>query len=150
MNTKIYRERRGFGTAFPAYFCNRTFFGRCCIHSPGVKGKYEIFHGVRITEGALNAAVVLSYRYITDRFLPDKAIDLIDEAASLIRMQIGSLPLPIDEKERELSALIVKQEAIKREQAPAYQEEAEDMQKQLTGLRKSWPLYACAGMKKKD
>lgn len=111
----------------------------------GLREKYEIFHGVRITEGALNAAVVLSYRYITDRFLPDKAIDLIDEAASLIRMQIGSLPLPIDEKERELSALIVKQEAIKREQAPAYQEEAEDMQKaidrvkeELAALRLRW------------
>lgn len=111
----------------------------------GLREKYEIFHGVRITEGALNAAVILSYRYITDRFLPDKAIDLIDEAASLIRMQIGSLPLPIDEKERELSALIVKQEAIKREQAPAYQEEAEDMQKaidrvkeELAALRLRW------------
>lgn len=101
----------------------------------GLREKYEIFHGVRITEGALNAAVVLSYRYITDRFLPDKAIDLIDEAASLIRMQIGSLPLPIDEKERELSALIVKQEAIKREQAPAYQEEAEDMQKAIDRVK---------------
>ncbi|AEJ77542.1 AAA family ATPase [Chlamydia trachomatis] len=124
----------------------------------GLREKYEIFHGVRITEGALNAAVVLSYRYITDRFLPDKAIDLIDEAASLIRMQIGSLPLPIDEKERELSALIVKQEAIKREQAPAYQEEAEDMQKaidrvkeELAALRLRWDEEKglIAGLKEK-
>lgn len=81
----------------------------------GLKEKYEIFHGVRITESAIHAAVYLSYRYITDRRLPDKAIDLIDEAASLIRMQIGSRPLPIDNKERELSALIVEQEALKRE-----------------------------------
>ncbi|AGE75200.1 putative ClpB ATPase stress response protein [Chlamydia psittaci Mat116] len=101
----------------------------------GLREKYEIFHGVRITEGALNAAVLLSYRYIPDRFLPDKAIDLIDEAASLIRMQIGSLPLPIDEKERELAALIVKQEAIKREKAPAYQEEAEAMQQSIDQLK---------------
>ncbi|ETF37252.1 ATP-dependent Clp protease, subunit B [Chlamydia pecorum] len=111
----------------------------------GLREKYEIFHGVRITEGALSAAVLLSYRYITDRFLPDKAIDLIDEAASLIRMQIGSLPLPIDEKERELSALIVKQEAIKREKSASYQEEAAAMQKsidavkeELAGLRLQW------------
>lgn len=101
----------------------------------GLREKYEIFHGVRITEGALNAAVLLSYRYIPDRFLPDKAIDLIDEAASLIRMQIGSLPLPIDEKERELAALIVKQEAIKREKAPSYQEEAAAMQQSIEQLK---------------
>lgn len=81
----------------------------------GLRERYEIFHGVRITEAALHAAVMLSYRYITDRFLPDKAIDLIDEAASLIRMQLGSRPLPIDVKERELASLIVKQEGLKRE-----------------------------------
>ncbi len=79
----------------------------------GLKERFEIFHGVRITENALHAAVFLSSRYITDRRLPDKAIDLIDESASLIRMQIGSLPLPIDRKERELASLIVKQEATK-------------------------------------
>jgi ATP-dependent Clp protease ATP-binding subunit ClpB len=81
----------------------------------GLKERYEIFHGVRITESALHAAVFLSYRYITDRRLPDKAIDLIDEAASMIRMQIGSRPLPIDTKERELSKLIVEQEEVRRE-----------------------------------
>ncbi len=81
----------------------------------GLRERYEIFHGVRITEAALHAAVMLSHRYIADRFLPDKAIDLIDEAASLIRMQLGSRPLPIDIKERELATLIVKQEGMKRE-----------------------------------
>ncbi|WP_213357619.1 ATP-dependent Clp protease ATP-binding subunit [Chlamydiifrater phoenicopteri] len=111
----------------------------------GLREKYEIFHGVRITEGALNAAVHLSYRYVTDRFLPDKAIDLIDEAASLIRMQIGSLPLPIDEKERELSALIIKQEAVKRERGHSYQDEADILQRsidkvkeELAALRLRW------------
>lgn len=82
----------------------------------GLKERYEIFHGVRITESALHAAVYLSYRYIPDRRLPDKAIDLIDEAASLIRLQLGSRPIPIDTKERELSTLIIEQEALKREQ----------------------------------
>ena len=84
----------------------------------GLRERYEIFHGVHITESAIHAAVFLSYRYITDRRLPDKAIDLIDEAASLIRMQLGSRPLPIDNKERELSSLIVEQEALKRENTP--------------------------------
>jgi ATP-dependent Clp protease ATP-binding subunit ClpB len=81
----------------------------------GLKERYEIFHSVHITEGAIHAAVFLSSRYITDRFLPDKAIDLIDEAASLIRMQIGSRPLPIDTKERELASFIVEREALRRD-----------------------------------
>jgi len=81
----------------------------------GLKERYEIFHSVRITEEAIHTAVFLSARYISDRFLPDKAIDLIDEAASLIRMQIGSRPLPLDTKERELSARIVEREALRRE-----------------------------------
>ena len=81
----------------------------------GLKEKYEIFHSVRITEGAIHAAVILSARYISDRFLPDKAIDLIDEAASLIRMQIGSRPLPIDKKDRELASLIVQKEGLRRD-----------------------------------
>lgn len=81
----------------------------------GLRERYEIFHGVRITESAIHSAVFLSYRYISDRRLPDKAIDLIDEAASMIKMQVGSRPLPIDQKERELSSLIVQQEAIKRD-----------------------------------
>ncbi|MEG2241712.1 MAG: AAA family ATPase [Victivallaceae bacterium] len=111
----------------------------------GLREKYEIFHGVRITEGAVNAAVLLSHRYVTDRFLPDKAIDLIDEAASLIRMQIGSLPLPIDEKERALSALIIKQEALKREtgsdkksEDTVLAREIADLKEELAILRLGW------------
>ncbi len=101
----------------------------------GLKERYEIYHGVRITEGALHAAVFLSSRYITDRRLPDKAIDLIDEAASLIRMQIGSLPLPIDKKERELASLIVKQEALKREGTESAKSEAEEAEKKIAKLK---------------
>lgn len=97
----------------------------------GLKERYENYHGVRITEGALHAAVMLSHRYISDRQLPDKAIDLIDEAASLIRMQIGSRPLPIDSKERELSHMIVKQEALKREKSPTAQGELEKLKAQI-------------------
>lgn len=101
----------------------------------GLREKYEIYHGVRITEDALHAAVFLSHRYISDRQLPDKAIDLIDEAASLIRMQIGSLPLPIDIKERELSTLIVKKEALKREDSPAGKAELEKLSQQIANIK---------------
>jgi ATP-dependent Clp protease ATP-binding subunit ClpB len=97
----------------------------------GLKERYEIFHGVRITEEALHAAVTLSARYIPDRKLPDKAIDLIDEAASVIRTQIGSVPLPIDIKERELSKLIVQQEALKRDGLAI----DEPLEKKLTTLK---------------
>jgi ATP-dependent Clp protease ATP-binding subunit ClpB len=101
----------------------------------GLRERYEIFHGVRITEGALHAAVQLSSRYITDRFLPDKAIDLIDEAASMIRLQLGSLPLPIDTKERELSGMLVKLEALKREETPNALEESQKLEKQIAKLK---------------
>jgi ATP-dependent Clp protease ATP-binding subunit ClpB len=101
----------------------------------GLRERYEIFHGVRITESAIHAAVFLSYRYITDRRLPDKAIDLIDEAASMIRLQIGSRPLPIDRKERELSSLIVEQEALKRENTPTSRSVAEDLEKKIAQIK---------------
>lgn len=102
----------------------------------GLKERYEIFHGVHIAESALHAAVFLSHRYIPDRQLPDKAIDLIDEAASLIRMQLGSRPLPIDRKERELSSLIVKHEALKREGA-APKEEVAKLEKEIASQKES-------------
>lgn len=101
----------------------------------GLRERYEIFHGVKITESALHAAVFLSSRYITDRRLPDKAIDLIDEAASLIRMQIGSRPLPIDTKERELSGLIVEQEALKRENTVSSLAAAEKLNEKISSLK---------------
>lgn len=101
----------------------------------GLKERYEIFHGVRITEAALHAAATLSNRYISDRQLPDKAIDLIDEAASLIRMQVGSRPLPIDEKERQLSSLIIELEALKIEKNPSAQKEAQKREEQIANLK---------------
>jgi ATP-dependent Clp protease ATP-binding subunit ClpB len=106
----------------------------------GLRERYEIYHGVHITEGALHAAAFLSARYITDRRLPDKAIDLIDEAASTIRLQIGSLPLPIDIKERELSALIVKQEGLKREDTLGARAEAEKMEAQIAKVKEELAL----------
>ena len=109
----------------------------------GIREKYEIFHGVRITESAIHAAVSLSYRYISDRQLPDKAIDLIDEAASLIRLQVGSRPLPIDTKERELAALIIEQEATHRESKDStkqqqLQEKISTLEEKLAVLKGQW------------
>lgn len=111
----------------------------------GLRERYEIYHGVRITESALHSAVNLSTRYITDRFLPDKAIDLIDEAASLIRMQLGSRPLPIDTKEREMAYLIIEQEALKREDSATARAEVEKLagriakiDEELKVLRLQW------------
>ncbi|MCY3974624.1 MAG: AAA family ATPase [Simkaniaceae bacterium] len=108
----------------------------------GLKERYENYHGVRITEGAIHAAVRLSSRYISDRYLPDKAIDLIDEAAGLIRMQIGSRPLPIDTKERELSTLIVKQEALKREKASQVAEERAALEKEIVRAKEGLGLLS--------
>lgn len=113
----------------------------------GLKERYEIFHGVRITEGALDAAVILSDRYISDRKLPDKAIDLIDEAGSLIRMQLGSRPLPIDKKERELASCVIEQKALQKEGTPSAKEKAEELdgriaiiQEELKELNLKWDV----------
>lgn len=106
----------------------------------GLKERYEIFHGVRITESALHAAVYLSNRYISDRKLPDKAIDLVDEAASTIRTQIGSLPLPIDLKERSLSKLNVQMQALHREGSSTkeIQKQIEKEKEKLSSLKARW------------
>jgi ATP-dependent Clp protease ATP-binding subunit ClpB len=101
----------------------------------GLKERYEIYHGVHIKEEALHAAVFLSHRYITDRNLPDKAIDLIDEAASMIRLQIGSLPLPIELKEKELSYAIVKQEALRKEEVESSKGEMAGLSGQIVKLK---------------
>ena len=85
----------------------------------GLKEKYELHHGVRITDAALVAAATLSNRYITDRFLPDKAIDLVDEAASRLRMQIDSKPEALDELDRRLMQLKIEREALKKEKDTA-------------------------------
>ena len=116
----------------------------------GLKERYENFHGVRITEEALHAAVFLSNRYIADRKLPDKAIDLIDEAATVIHMQIESRPLVIDTKERALSALIVKQEGCKREKGPSAREEVERLEQKISSLKEELAALHARFQKEKD
>jgi ATP-dependent Clp protease ATP-binding subunit ClpB len=100
----------------------------------GIKEKYEIHHGVRIQDAATVAAVTLSSRYITDRFLPDKAIDLIDEAASRLRIEIDSMPTEIDELDRQRIKLEIEQEALKKEKDKASSERLSDLQKKLADL----------------
>ncbi len=100
----------------------------------GLKEKYELHHGVRIADGAIVAAATLSHRYITDRFLPDKAIDLIDEAASRLRMQIDSKPEEIDELDRRIIQLKIEREALKKERDDASKERLQNVEKEISGL----------------
>jgi ATP-dependent Clp protease ATP-binding subunit ClpB len=100
----------------------------------GIKEKYELHHGVRITDGALVAAATLSNRYITDRFLPDKAIDLMDEASSRLRMQVDSKPEELDELDRKIMQLKIEREALKKEDDTASRERLEKLQLELANL----------------
>jgi len=103
----------------------------------GIKEKYEIHHGVRIQDNATVAAVTLSNRYITDRFLPDKAIDLIDEAASMLRIEIDSMPTEIDELERQKIKFEIEQEALKKEKDSASKTRLDDLRKKLAELNET-------------
>jgi len=101
----------------------------------GLKERYEVHHGVRITDGAVIAAATLSDRYITDRFLPDKAIDLMDEAASSLRMEIDSKPVELDEVDREVMQLEIEREALKKEKDKASKERLNKLQEELANLK---------------
>ena len=100
----------------------------------GLKEKYEVHHGVRITDGALVSAATLSNRYITDRFLPDKAIDLVDEAASRLRMEVDSKPEELDEIDRKIIQLKIEREALKKETDKASQDRLIKLETELSGL----------------
>jgi ATP-dependent Clp protease ATP-binding subunit ClpB len=101
----------------------------------GLRERYEIHHGVRIKDAALVAAAVLSNRYITDRFLPDKAIDLVDEAAARLRMEIDSMPVELDEAERSIRQLEIEREALKKETDRASKDRLQTLERQLAELR---------------
>ncbi|HXF63462.1 MAG TPA: ATP-dependent chaperone ClpB, partial [Caldilineaceae bacterium] len=101
----------------------------------GLKERYEVHHGVRITDSAVIAAATLSHRYITDRFLPDKAIDLIDEAASRLRMQIDSKPQELDEIDRQIMQLEIEREALKKEKDEASRQRLADLEQELADLK---------------
>jgi ATP-dependent Clp protease ATP-binding subunit ClpB len=113
----------------------------------GLKERYEVHHGIRIQDAALVAAAKLSHRYITDRHLPDKAIDLVDESASRLKMEIESVPAVIDDAEREITRLQIEEEALKREDSPAAKARLTDVRKlvaekqeQVRGMRARWEV----------
>lgn len=101
----------------------------------GLKERYEVFHGVKITDSALVAAATLSHRYITDRFLPDKAIDLVDEACALIKTELDSMPTEMDEQRRKIMQLEIEESALKKETDNLSKERLADLQKELAEMR---------------
>src|SRR5216117_726361 len=101
----------------------------------GLKERYEVHHGVRITDAAIVAAAVLSHRYISDRFLPDKSIDLVDEAASRLKIELDSMPTEIDVIERQIMQHEMERQALKREKDPASRERLKKLEKELAGLK---------------
>ena len=101
----------------------------------GLKERYEVFHGVKITDGALVSAATLSNRYISDRFLPDKAIDLVDEACALIKTELDSMPAELDELNRKVMQMEIEETALKKETDRLSQERLADLQKELAELR---------------
>ena len=116
----------------------------------GIKERYEIHHGLRIQDAALVAAATLSNRYVTERFLPDKAIDLVDEAASKIRMEIDSLPVPIDRVERQLVKLQIEEQALKRESDKASKTRLVDVKREVAELVTERDAMRAQWLKEKD
>ena len=105
----------------------------------GLKDRYEVYHGVKITDSALVSAAVLSNRYISDRFLPDKAIDLVDEACAMIKTELDSLPTELDEVQRKIMQMEIEEAALKKETDRLSQERLADLQKELAELREELP-----------
>lgn len=116
----------------------------------GLKEKYELHHGIRITDGAIVAAATLSNRYITDRFLPDKAIDLVDEAASRLRMEVDSKPEELDELDRRLIQLKIEREALKKESDPASKERLSKLEDEISALDAKSSQMSAAWQAEKD
>jgi ATP-dependent Clp protease ATP-binding subunit ClpB len=116
----------------------------------GLRERYEIHHGVKFKDSALVAAAVLSHRYITDRFLPDKAIDLIDEAASRLRMEIDSMPAELDEVERRIMQLEIEREALRKETDKASRDRLQKLEKELADLKEDKGRLAAHWQQEKE
>ena len=116
----------------------------------GLKERYEVHHGVRIKDSAIVAAATLSHRYISDRFLPDKAIDLIDEAAASLRIQIDSMPTEIDQLERRATQLEIEKQALKKESDPNSKERLVAIDRELAGIREQSNALKAKWQKEKD
>ena len=104
----------------------------------GIKDRYEVYHGVKITDSSLGAAATLSNRYITDRFLPDKAIDLVDEACAMIKTEMNSLPAELDEVQRKIMQMEIEEAALKKEDDRLSKERLEELQKELAEMREDF------------
>src|SRR4029079_16186843 len=116
----------------------------------GLRERYEIHHGVRLKDSALVAAAVLSNRYIADRFLPDKAIDLVDEAASKLKMEIESMPAELDELQRRIMQLEIEREALRKEKDKASKERLDKLEKELADLKEERAGLAAHWQQEKD
>ena len=116
----------------------------------GLKDRYEIFHGVKITDGALVTAATLADRYITDRFLPDKAIDLVDEACALIKTELDSLPTELDETQRKIMQLQIEEAALKKETDNLSKGRLTELQKELSELQEDFSVKRHAGTMRKQ
>ena len=133
---QTHRERPGAGTPFPAgaWWTSRRVEATIAILR-GLKERYEVHHGVRIQDSALVAAATLSHRYITDRFLPDKAIDLVDEAASRIKMELDSKPTELDQLDRQILQLEIERTSLAKEKDSASKERLKLIDKELANLK---------------
>lgn len=116
----------------------------------GIKERYEVFHGVKIQDGALVSAATLSDRYITDRFLPDKAIDLVDEACALIKTEMDSMPTELDELRRKVMQLEIEEAALKKEEDNLSKERLEELQKELAELKSDYDSKVAQWENEKD
>ena len=116
----------------------------------GLKERYEVHHGIRITDAALVAAATLSDRYVTDRFLPDKAIDLVDEAAAKIKMEVDSMPAEIDSLQRKLTQMQIEAQALKKERDPASKARLEDVKREIAELEEGTSAMRAQWQKEKE
>jgi ATP-dependent Clp protease ATP-binding subunit ClpB len=135
---------------FQPVFANEPSVADTIAILRGLKERYEVHHGIRIQDAALVAAATLSDRYITDRFLPDKAIDLVDEAASRLKMEIESLPSEIDQLERRATQLEVERAALKRESDPASQKRLAELETELAELGEKRTAMRATWMREKE
>ena len=116
----------------------------------GLKERYEVYHGIHVKDNALIAAATLSHRYITDRFLPDKAIDLIDEAASRLRIELDSMPLEMDEINRKIIQLQIEQQALQKEKDVASIEQLQKLENEIKVLRDQYDGMNIHWVREKD
>jgi ATP-dependent Clp protease ATP-binding subunit ClpB len=133
----------------PVYVSQPTVLDTIAILR-GLKERYEVHHGIRIQDAALVAAATLSDRYISDRFLPDKAIDLVDEAASKIKMEVDSMPADIDAVQRKLTQLQIEQEALKKERDAASKARLDDIRKEISDLEETASGMKAQWMREKE